>query len=800
MADAWLDPALPLAERAAAVAADLSRDELEAVARGDFAALTARGIPEPAYVDSGTGLRGVDGATAFPNGIALAASFDESLAEEYGRAVGEEARAGGFTVVLGPTVDLARDPLGGRVGEAFGEDPFLAGRIGAAHVTGLQGAHVVAQVKHYVAYNGEHLRTGEGPDGARGDAIDVLVDDAALHEAYLRPFEAVVAAGAWSMMGSYNRLRGRYVCESEDLLSLPRRRWGWQGFWCPDFLFAVRSPEAALAAGLDLGALGGDGGRTPAMVAARPDEALREIAQHLASAMIGSGLVDDPLPEPSAPSTAAHRTLARRAAVAGSVLLRNDGVLPLAVSSVALIGPAGDDALFVGGGAASVSLDPDRLVTPRAAIEARAAAAGVSVRVAQGSLGDRPLPPIPAEAFLLPDGSGPGVLVEFTDGTRTWTEVLDRIDHSVSLPDPDVRWPRRWRTRLVAERTGTHRLSLAVGGRAIVTIDGAPVLSGEREAEQFLHGPHYPVQAVVHLEAGRAVDLAIDLDRGPSIVIPPMGLGPCLRLGWQPPDGMLDEAAQAAADAEAAVVFVNAAAGEGMDRDGLALPGDQDALVSRVATANPRTVVVVNAPGPVLMPWLDDVAAVLHVWYPGEEFGPAVAEMLFGDVEPGGRLPLTFPRALTDLPGRHAQPATTLDYRADDGLGYRARGVREAGALFPFGFGLGYGRTTAEVAFDDGAGTLTVTVRATNTGTRPTVHVAQVYAEAHGSAPRELVGVVRVPVDVGETAIGTLTVGPDDIKRWDPVSQQRVPLPGRHRIVVADHAEAEGPGADLVVG
>lgn len=797
---AWRDADAPLAGRVAALVASLDDAERSSIALGDFAPLVDRGLPAPEYVDAGTGLRDVPGATAFPAGIALAATFDADLAYEYGAAVGQEARDAGFSVLLGPTIDLARDPRGGRIPEALGEDPHLSGLIGAAHVRGAQGRHVITQVKHFVAYSGEDRRTGEGL-AVRGDAMDIGVSTATLHDTYLRPFRAVVEAGAWSLMGSYNRVNGRYVCEMPELLAIPRRDWGWQGFYCPDFLFAVRDDAAALAAGLDLGALGGPGGRTPEMVAAAPKEVERLVTR-LVTALIGSGLADHPLPEPGTPSTAAHRDLAGRCAVAASVLLRNErDALPFGddVRRLAVIGPSGEDAIFVVGGSAAVSIDAGRLVTPRAGIEARAA--GREVVFAQGSLGDVPLPPVPAEVLVLPDGSGPGVEVEFTDESGTsWTEVLPRIDHAVDPAAPLARWPRRWRCRLVPRATGAHRLSLALGGRATLSVDGSPVMVGSREAERFIHGPRYPLQAVVHMVAGQAVELDIEYTPGPSITIPPMGLGPTVRLGWQEPDDLIEAAVAAAASADAAVVLVNQASGEGMDRDSLELPGDQDELVRRVAAANPRTVVVLNTPGAVLLPWIDEVEAVLAIWYPGERFGSALAAVLFGDAEPGGRLPLTFPHAREDLPGGDHGPQivpTRLDYDADDGIGYRSPGVRERGCVYAFGHGLGYAATTAVptgVEVVDGG--LRVALDVVNHGERDGVHVAQLYAGVAGAAP-ELAGVVRVPVPAGVRVAAHAVVGADAFARWDAVAARRRPVPGRHELRVA--TSSVDPGTPIAV-
>lgn len=796
----WLDKELPLEERVSAVVAELSAADLQAIALGDFDPLTSRGIPAPNYVDAGTGLRGVEGATAFPAGIALAASFDQSLAEEYGAAVGEEARRAGFSVLLGPTVDLARDPVGGRIAEALGEDPHLAGTLGAAHVRGVQSRHVIAQVKHFVGYNGEKRRTGHGLEPDRGDSMDVQVGEQHLHDIYLRPFEATVRAGAWSMMGSYNRLGGAYVCESPDILGIPRRHWSWQGFYCPDFIFAVRDPAKALHAGLDLGALGGDGGRTPEMVAAADPQLLARAAANIVRAMIGVGLVDHPLPTPAEPSSEAHRELALRTAVAGAVLLRNDGLLPLSGhESIALIGPSGDNAIHVVGGAASVSLTPSRVTSPREAIAARAR----EVSLAEGSLGDVPLPPIPASAFSLPDGSGPGVEVTFTDGARTWIEVHARIDHELDPLTPGKAWPLTCRTTLTPTVSGDHRISLTMGGFARLRIDGHLLLAGARETERFISGPHYPLQALVPLRAGEPVALEIDFEPGPAISIPPMGLGPTLRLGWQEPDDRLDAAARIAADSDVAIVFATMATGEGMDRDGLKLPGDQDDMIRRVCAANPRTLVVLNTPGAVEMPWAGDAAGILQVWYPGERYGEALALMLFGDEEPGGRLPLTFPHRREHLPGalEPGEVPESLDYDVDEGIGYRAVDVIRNGALFPFGFGLGYADTTCTVSnnrrLPDGSVELELT--ATNHSERATVHVAQVYARRQGESARELIGIQRIALGPRAQERRLLVVAPGDLARWDTTVQARMPVAGHHTLYVATHSGEEGHPVEMVV-
>jgi beta-glucosidase len=530
-----------------------------------------------------------------------------------------------------------------------------------------------------------------------------------------------------------------------------------------------------------------------------PTGTLDTIVGNVVRALIGSGLADHPLPEPSPPSTAEHRELARAAAVAGTVLLVNrNGTLPLGgdVRSIAIVGPSGADAFYVVGGSASVTIDPDRAVSPLDGLRARAGSA-VEVLPAQGSLGDVPLPLVPAPAFTLPDGSGPGVLVESvrTDGSAH-TQVLPSIDYFVGTEEMAEAWPRRWSTLLTSKVSGRHRLSLQVGGRATVRVDGRAVMRGARELERFFAGPAYPLQCLVDLEAGRPVAVEIEYEVGPALAIPPEGMGPTLRLGWQPPDSLLDDAVAVTSRADAALVIVTMASGEGMDRDSLALPGDQDELVSRVAAANPRTVVVLNTPGAVLMPWLDEIAAVLQVWYPGEQFGAALADVLFGDAEPSGRLPLTFPLVLADLPGGDLdREDTPSELRFDESaaIGYRSDGVRRHGALFPFGFGLSYSMPSHRVVNADVRGDdLVLEIEVSNRGDRPTCHVVQFYAEIDAQGDRELVGVLRIPLRPGETTEAQALLSPSAFARWNEGTGRRTPVDGHHLVRVATSSVDSG--------
>jgi beta-glucosidase len=776
---AWRDARRPVAERVDAVASAMTFEQKVALALSDFAAVADLGLPPLVYTDSGNGIRGATGVTGLPVQLALAATFDADLAEEYGAVLGREARSTGHNVLLGPSVDIVRTPLGGRAAEAVGEDPCLAGAIAASVVRGVQRHHVVAMVKHFVANNQEYLRTGSGPRGARSAAIDVAIGDRAVDEIYFPPTRrALLDGGALSVMGSYNRVNGEYVCQSERLLSVPKKDWSWPGFVVPDFIYAVRDDVAAALAGVDIGALDGPGHRTPDdFTSGRiPAERLDDMVRRILYGMFAGGLVDHRLPDQPdpAPSRPEHVDVARRVAIGSTVLLRNrDHVLPLSsrTRSIAVIGTAADDAIYMIGGSGSVVLTRDRTVTPLAALRDRAGP-DIAVRFAQGSLGDVSLPLVPV----------PGLRAEYWngDGIRTgeppaWTATESAIDVDGSPQTLGETWSARWTGALTPTVTGPHRFSLTFGGEAELYVGGSRVAAGFREAACFIGGPELPMQAVVSLEAGRPVDIRIEYRSGVALEIrrPTVNqfgesrgyqVRPAVHLGWQPPDTGIADAAQLAADSDVAVVLVGAASGEGMDRDSLALPGDQDALVAAVAAVNPRTIVVLNTPGPVLMPWLDDVAAVLQVWYPGEQFGAALAAVLFGDDDPGGRLPVTFPAASTQGPAttRERYPGVDGVVRYDEGplVGYRFYDAHGQDPLFPFGHGLSYGR----YAYDNlrvSTDPARVSVEVTNVGDRPGTEVVQVYVA------RGLKGFRKVRLAPGETA----SVFVDHL---DPVAEREV--------------------------
>ncbi|WP_258803591.1 beta-glucosidase family protein [Pseudarthrobacter sp. NS4] len=781
------------AQHSAATTVELSHDQKVAIALHD---LSAAGLPDLVYADGPNGVRGSKGATAFPSGLAVASSFDRPLALRYGDALARECLAAGRNALLAPGLDIARVPWAGRTGEALGEDPFLVGEIGGPIVEGLQRSGVMAVPKHFVANNFEFLRTGKGSLPRRSDAVDVHISQRALREIYAEPFRRVLTKyGAGAVLSSYNRLNGEYVSESREVLGILRDEWAWEGVIVPDFLFAVRDDMKAMQAGLDLPGLGGAAGRTKDMVQALVGEELDLISGHLlwSLAKANPAVVQDSI-EPL--NDELSQDLAQEILESGSVLLKNVGnLLPLTpetTSSLALPGIADPAHLLVMGGSAAVTLSPAR-VTPLA--EAlRVHFGDMPVRVVGGTLGDVPLP------------TAEGRVHATVRDDVTGQELELSLDEFALLDPPEgigPDWSATLLWRFTPPQTGSYRLALTFAGEGELFINEEKVAAGFREASPMFHGPEYPLQAVVTWKGGEEVVIRAEYQTGPAITMPPVVL-PGIRLGITGPDQALDDAVDAARAADVAVVVVGRVTGEAMDADSLHLPGDQEALVRAVAAANPRTVVVTCGSGPVVMPWLDDVAAVLHMWNPGERFAQALARLLAGKAEPGGRLPLTFPGSedLTPVSSPERYPGVDGTVHYDDELlvGYRWYDATGTAPAFAFGHGLGYTEfTSGPLALELISGDLHGSVDVRNIGHREGKVVPQVYVGCPVSAghpPQMLKAFSAAMVKAGANYRFSFAIPADELAAYDAGSGQSILHPGTYKVSVGlssrdIHATAE---------
>jgi len=762
--------------------ARLSLDQKVRLLTGaDFWALypePGAGLRRVVTSDGPAGVRGEtwderDSSANVPSPTALAATWDCDRVAAIGRLLAAEARRKGVDVLLAPTVNLHRTPYGGRHFECFSEDPLLTARIGVAYVRGLQSQGVGATVKHFICNDSETERM----------SVDVRVDERTLRELYLAPFEAIVReAGAWAVMASYNGVNGSTMTESPLLRSILHDEWGYDGLVMSDWT-ATRAAEPAARAALDLAMPGpverfGPWGHAllEAVRAGRVDEALIDdkVLRILRLAARVGGL-DGAVPPTPAPVDVPREL--RAAAAASFVLARNErSLLPLdrsgpdgsGLGRVALIGPNAEIARTLGGGSATVY--PPYTVSPLDGLRA----AGLDVAFAPGVLGH--LRPAAARApwLLRPDGSGPGADLRFfsPSGGVIGSEqrggaVFRWMNGFAAIGAPEEIARVEVRCVIRATEAGTYRLGVTGIGRFRLLADEA-VLFDETltmrqgaDVGETLMAP--PVRlAPLDLAAGQPVEVRLAHDVHTS---PMAGFGTFFQLLLEAPHGTDDEelatAVALAADSDVAVVVVGTTAeveSEGFDRTSLALPGRQDELVRRVAAANPRTVVVVNSGAPVLMPWAGEVGAVLLTWFGGHEFGHALADVLLGEAEPGGRLPTTWPATEDGL--LSGQPAGgVLDYTEGLFIGYRAfdRDGREP--LFPFGHGGGYTTWSYDsitVDCDEASPPgVAVCVEVRNTGSRPGREVVQVYASRPDSAverpARWLAGFAAVDADPGET-------------------------------------------------
>ena len=705
-----------------------------------------------------------------PSGSALAASWDVDLAYRYGAAAASEARRKGVDVVLGPTINLHRSPLGGRHFECLSEDPELTAELGAAYVRGLQDNGVAATPKHFVANDSETDRF----------TVDVQVDERALRELYLAPFERTVDAGAWSIMSAYNSVDGVTMTEN-DLLETPlNSEWGFDGVVISDWT-AVRSLDA-VAAAQDL-AMPGPAPAWADLVEAVRDGRVQEadldrkvlrllLLAERVGALEGSTAIE--------PAPVDATEFARESAIAGTVLLSNDGILPLdagAVASVAVIGQNARDARTQGGGSATVI--PAHIVSPLAGL--RDAFGEERVTYELGAVTQEGVTELPLSRMRNPATGEPGLRVRFLDAAGTELFAEDRRASALVWfgGDAPIEASRTvvFETVYTPEQSGSIELGFAGANPARVfvddelVLDDSPVLEGTDLGAAFLNPPS--ITATVQVEAGREIAVRAEFSRDGSGTL---SGAMSATLGIAPertdPDELIARAVASAEAAEVAVVVVGTNSkveSEGYDRTSLDLPGRQDDLVRAVVRANPRTIVIVNAGSPVVLPWADEVAAVVQGYFGGQEFGTALAAVLTGAAEPGGRLPTTWPASMADVPVLDVTPTDgVLRYEEGIHVGYRAWLRADTAPAFPFGHGLGYTTWSWDAAERDGDD---LVVRVTNTGERDGRQVVQVYAERAESAverpARWLVGFATVDAAPGESVEARVSVPARRLAHWD---------------------------------
>jgi beta-glucosidase len=794
----YKDPGAPLEQRVDDLFGRLTEDEKLSLLGGTgftTQPIPRLGVPPMVTADAGQGVRGgpegtLGPATAFPCGVEMASTWDPHLVSQTGQAIGEEARnkGQGVQIELGPAINIHRSPLGGRNGEYFTEDPFLDARLAVGFIRGLQGTGVAACVKHYACNNQEDDR-GE---------VNVTVDERALREIYLPGFEAAVKEGkVMALMDAYNRVNGQHCSANPYLLKeILKKEWGFDGLVMSDW-GAVHQRDV-VEKGNDLEMPTGEfmnvGNLKAALADGRVTQAAVDDSVHrILRTIIRTGLLDGPLhPDPAQVNSPAHDALALKVAEEGIVLLKNrKNLLPLDrahVKSIAVIGqPAVDmqvDAL------GSPQVHPLRAVNFLDGIKAVAGHATVDY-VAANLRGE----PLPASAITLPDKDAVhGFRAEyFKNRDLAGPPALVRTDESINLNSPQpvaqgfpmTDFSARWTGKLTVPASGSYTFTFTGD-------DGYRIYLGNKLLiDNWVQEAATAKSAAVELQAGQAYDLRVEYFQ--------QGGDYTAHMDWNPPNSRpYADAVAAAKKSDVVVVFVSTmgSEGEGNDRPSMDLPDNQSALIRAVAATNKRTIVVLNNGTPVTMTdWLEKVPAVVESWFPGQDGGTALAAILFGDVNPSGKLPDTFAASRDEYPDFGNYPGTNDQVHYAEGIyvGYRHFDKDNIKPLFPFGYGLSYTAFRYSNPKLSGAalspdGSITASVDITNTGKRAGEEVAELYI--HDLHPkmdkpvRELKGFAKVALTPGETKTVDFTLTPRDLAYFDPAGEQWKADPGEYEIEI----------------
>jgi beta-glucosidase len=798
------DPALE--SKVDALLPQLTLEEKVDLCSGDGG--TFRGVPRLRVpgLSWSDGPRGPHGGatTAFPVGVLFGSTWDPELIHRAGQVMGNECRAANVGALFGPGINIQRDPLGGRFFEYYTEDPYLNARLTTAIVTGIQSEGVAACLKHFACNNREDNR----------NLYMSMVDARTLHEIYLPAFRAgVEEAHAWTVMTSANGVNGDFVSDSATLLHDELKgRWGFDGMVLTDWL-QTRSTEKAALAGLDVSMPGGNcgfgrplldavkAGRVP--VAVIDDKVRRILRTYGRVGLLGTPAERAHRSDGAARSTPEHIALARRVASEGIVLLKNETSLlpldPTKLKSVLVLGPNADQRFCVVGMGGSSWMQGPYEVTPLAGIRH---VLGDRVNyLSTDDLGG--FQPIPAER-MQPVNGKPGFHASYFargQGAPAVERVEPQLNFMWEMKSPDAKVPpddfrAEFVGHIVPPATGTYTLRLETGGEASMFAEedgGAPTAVTNRA------GGLPVATAIVQMTKDKPFFLRISYHRQPGDA--------SLRLTWQPPadPNRSWEKVDAAAKAADAVIVV---AGidhnldtEGRDRTNLEFPPVQQALIQRCARQNPNTVVVLVNGSPLeLGGWLPEVRSVVEAWYPGMEGGNAIADVLFGNVNPSGRLPFTWPKALRDTPSQALGTQTHDRVNYTEGLlvGYRYYDTKGVAPEFPFGHGLSYttftyGPLSSPTPDPSGNGAITAALDVSNTGSRRGAVTVQFYVRPlNPSVPRpvhELKAFRKVDLAPGESKPVSVTFGPQAFSSFDPTANAWKLDPGTYEIQACSNSE-----------
>lgn len=762
-------------------------------------ALAKIGLRKMVLSDGPTGVRGPlwderDPSLSLPSATCVAATWDRTALHSIGKISASEARRKGVDVVLGPTINLHRSPRGGRHFECYSEDPFLTGELAVAYIRGVQEQGVAATPKHYVGNDSENERF----------TYEAIIDEQTLHELYLAPFEAAVReANAWVIMAAYNGVNGPTLTENELLREPLKGSWGFDGVVVSDWT-AVRTIKASANAGTDLAMPGPitpwSKGLVDAVRAGKVAESIiDDKVERLLRLAQRVGALDSHM-QRTEPLTDARGEI-RRIASQGMVLVENNGVLPLnsKAKKIAVIGAHAYEGRIMGGGSATVI--PFMTSSPVDGIRS-SAPEGTVVTHAFGTHVVEDLEQLPIQQCQTTKGEQ-GIELSLIDENRTVLRKEIRqgsffVYLSDSVAQKAVSLTAR--TRFTAKVDGLHRFGGAGIGEFNLRINDSITLEANVDltttdlAVALLAPPQRYIE--VELKALEQIDIELEFTSGFDDLF-----GFTCLFGFRAPrlpeEVEWQHAIDMASVADIAIVVVGTTAlveSEGFDRKSITLPGRQDELVRAIGAVNKNTIVIVNAGGPVELPWRNEVSAVLLTWFPGEEFGNALADVLFGHAEPGGRMPTTWASTLEEAPVTDTDPLDSkLVYNEGINIGYRAWATSANSPAYHFGYGLGY--TAWEIVDFTVPSELSigqsthVRVSMKNTGTRVGSEIVQIYLSRQETSvtrpPLWLAGFERITAEPGETVSVDITISALRFQHWNGGWQTE---PGAFTLVTASDA------------
>ena len=776
-------------DRIEALISELTLEEKVSILSGSSAwhttAVPRLNIPRVKMTDGPIGARGdsVSGATSacFPSASCLSSSWDKDSVEEIAKAIGIEAKSKDADVLLGPTINLHRHPLGGRHFECYSEDPLLTGELASSYVKGVQSVGVSACLKHFIGNDTEYQR----------HFVSSNIDDRTLRELYLLPFEMGVKAGSLSVMSAYNQLNNVFCSSNEEILTnILKEEWNFPGYVVSDW-GAAQDTIGNANGGLDCEMPGPARSWGENLVKAVnngkvDEEVVDDKVRRILRVADFTGRLDDPTESPEQSNDLEEdRLLIRTAGSEGMVLLKNDQVLPFkkeTVKKLAVIGPNALKGQYLGGG--SASLNPHYVVHP---LEGLKSAFGDSAEInyAKGCHTYKFLPGISSDLFKENDGfkvefyngqdfEGSPIETKILKGNKFWAMGGFGLDIVAQSERPSL--SVRFSGELQPEHSGEYNFEIFSIGPSKLSINGENLIdnwSSQEPGDAFFGMGSAPKREKIKFEKGKTYSLEVEYKWE--------GRFPAVQIGMQPPDqfDLMEEAINLAKEADAVVLIAGTNSDwetEGNDRANLDLPSNQNELIETICKLNKNTVVVLNTGSPCEMPWIDNANAILQCWFHGQEFGNSLADILIGKVNPSGKLPTTFPKKLSDTPAYSTYPGKDLQMDYEEGLfiGYRWYDRESIEPLFPFGHGLSY--TSFEysnlraIPPKGNSSVAAFEVDITNTGDVAGKEVLQGYITVNKSQierpQKELKKFEKISLESGETKKVKFELSEKDLSFW----------------------------------